>query len=93
MKCPLDEGLVIYFCFMPASFSAQVVYNKQSLLAVILPQLRRNGMHYEVNINGFPRFYMAWSALGRYDIAPGSNAPQVPYELVLAVSDAIEAQQ
>ena len=62
-------------------------------MAVILPQLRRNGIHYEVNINGFPRFYVVWSQLGRYDVAPGITASQIPYEVVLSVSDAIEAQQ
>ena len=78
---------------MAASFSTQIVHEKKPLLAVILPQLRKNGMHYEVNIKGFPRFYMAWSALGRYDIAGGEDAPALPYALILAVSDAIEAHQ
>ena len=72
---------------MPESFSKQIVYNKQTLLAVIIPQLRHNGMHYEVNIKGFPRFYMVWGPLGRYDVA---GDEQLPYELVLAVSDIIE---
>ena len=47
-------------------------------------------MHYEVNIKGHPRFLMAWSALGRYDVIEGE--PTVPYEVVLAVSDIIEQQ-
>ena len=58
------------------------------MLAVIVPQLRKDGMHYEVNVQGYPRFTMSWSALGRYDIA--ADGPEVPYELVLAVSDLIE---
>ena len=70
------------------SFSAQLVHNKKPMLAVIVPQLRKDGMHYEVNIKGYPRFYMLWSALGRYDITDPEL--RLPYELVLAVSDMIE---
>lgn len=70
---------------MANSFSAPVMYNKRSLLAVIVPQLRKDGMYYEVNISGFPRFFMAWSPLGRYDII--KDQPKIPYELILAVSD------
>ncbi len=82
----------MYICIVSNSFSRQIVFNKKSLLAVIVPQLRQDGMHYEVNIKGYPRFFMAWSALDRYDII--SNEDQkLPYELVLAVSDAIEQAQ
>jgi hypothetical protein len=70
------------------SFSKQVVFDKKPLLAVIVPQLRKDGMYYEVNIKGFPRFYMSWSPLGRYDIVGESTA--LPYQLVLAVADVIE---
>jgi len=59
------------------------------MLAVIIPQLRKDGMYYEVNIKGYPRFYMSWSQLGRFDIS-GDDMPEVPYDLVLAVSDVIE---
>ncbi|GAA4462276.1 hypothetical protein GCM10023093_08550 [Nemorincola caseinilytica] len=76
---------------MAVSFTAQIIHDKRPMLAVIVPQLRKNGMHYEVNIKGFPRFYMVWSALGRYDVAGGEDAPVLPYGLILAVSDAIEA--
>jgi len=75
-----------------SSFSKQIIYNKAPLLAVIVPQLRKDGMYYEVNIKGYPRFYMSWSQLGRFDVA-GDEAPSLPYELVLAVSDAIENQK
>lgn len=74
---------------MASSFSRQVIYNKSPLLAVIVPQLRKDGMHYEVNIKGYPRFFMRWSPLGRYDLEDTSE--KVPYELVLAVSDTIPA--
>ena len=58
------------------------------MLAVVIPQLRKDGMYYEINIKGYPRFYMAWSALGRYDIVGEDKT--LPYQLVLAVSDLIE---
>lgn len=61
------------------------------MLATIVPQLRKDGMYFEVNIKNYPRFFMAWSPLGRYDVT--SDAPQLPYQLVLAVSDIIEQQR
>lgn len=75
---------------MAQSFSKQFTYNKKSTLAVVVPQLRKDGMHYEINIKGYPRFFMAWSALGRFDIV--GIEPLVPYDLTLAVSDVIEQQ-
>ena len=75
---------------MSNNFSKQIVFNKKTLLATIVPQLRRDGMYYEVNIKGYPRFFMKWSALGRYDIADEDK--NIPYELLLSVSDAIERQ-
>jgi hypothetical protein len=74
---------------MADSFSRQVICNKKPMLAVIVPQSRKDGMYYEVNIKNYPRFYMNWCALDRYDLA-GDDQPPIPYELVLAVSDAIE---
>ena len=49
-------------------------------------------MHYEININGYPRFHMSWSALGRYDITDDDRTLNLPYEIILAVSDTIEAR-
>ena len=46
-------------------------------------------MYYEVNIKGYARFFMAWSALGRYDIV-NDEGLNIPYELILEVSDIIE---
>jgi len=77
---------------MPDSFSKHFTYDRRTLLAVIVPQFRKDGMYYEVNIKGFPRFFMTWTALGRYDVA-GEDIPLLPYELVLAVSDVIEAHK
>lgn len=79
-----------YFCDVANSFSDQFIYNKQTYLAVVVPQLKKDGMHYEVNIQGFPRFNMLWSALDRYDIIGDSMG--VPYEVILAVSDIIQAR-
>jgi len=75
---------------MARNFSQRVAYNGGSVLAIVIPQLRKDGMYYEVNITGFPRFFMKWSALERYDVT-GENGSSIPYELQLAVSDAIEA--
>jgi hypothetical protein len=74
---------------MPNSFSQTIVFEKKRLLVVIIPELRQDGMYYEVNIAGYPRFYMAWSPLGRFDIA-GADQPSIPYALLLEVSDVIE---
>lgn len=76
---------------MAGNFSQRVVYNGGSVLAVIVPQLRKDGMYYEINIAGFPRFFMKWSALERYDVI-GENGQSIPYDLQLSVSDAIEAR-
>ena len=81
--------VVCYLCSVSVSFSEQVVVDKKTLLAVIVPQLRKDGMYYEVNIKGYRRFYMAWSQLGRYDITTTEDS-DLPYQMVLAVSDAIE---
>lgn len=75
---------------MAGNFTQRVAFNGGSVLAVIIPQLRKDGMYYEVNIAGFPRFFMKWSVLERYDII-GDEAKAIPYELQLSVSDAIEA--
>lgn len=77
-----------YFCIVANSFSSQIIYDRQPILAVIVPNLRRDGMHYEVNLKGFPRFTMSWSQLGRYDLT--DNEVSIPYEVILAVSDVIE---
>ena len=74
---------------MANSFSQTVFFDKKTVLATIVPQLRKDGMYYEVNIKNYPRFYMTWSQLGRYD-AVGENSTDLPYQLVLAVSDMIE---
>jgi hypothetical protein len=52
--------------------------------------MRQDGLYYEVNIKGYPRFFMTWTELGRYDVVDGNG---LPYNLVLAVSDLLEAEQ
>jgi hypothetical protein len=73
------------------SFSQPVFFDKKTLLATVIPQLRKDGMYYEVNIKSYPRFYMVWSQLGRYDVT-GEMTREIPYQLILAVSDMIEKQ-
>ena len=81
----------IFFLLMAGNFSKQIIFDGKTVLAVFVPQFRTDGMHYEVNIKNYPRFYMAWSPLDRYDVvkAEGLN---LPYALILAASDAIEQQ-
>jgi hypothetical protein len=76
---------------MPENFTTQILIDGKTLFAAIVPEVRKNGKYYEVNIKGYPRFFMTWSALGRYDVAAGENI-KLPYALVLAVSDAIEKE-
>ena len=76
---------------MAQNFSRQIVVDGKSMLAVIVPELRKDGMYYEVNIKGFPRFKMSWSELGRFDIAGEEQG--VPYGVVLAVSDILEKEK
>ena len=74
---------------MANSFSKRIRYDGKDVVAVFVPELRKDGMYYEVNIRGFQRFFMSWSPLGRYDVIlqKGLN---LPYNLVLELSDAIE---
>ena len=74
---------------MPQNFTSTLRYNGQNLALIILPALRRNGMHYEINIPGYPRFFMKWSELDRYDIVNGQEL-KVPDGLIIQVSDIIE---
>ena len=76
---------------MHRNFTRRITMNGKESLAVIIPQHRKDGMYYEVNIKDIPRFYMKWSATDRYDIEPESQV-DVPYDVVLAVSDAIEEE-
>ncbi len=77
---------------MAHNFTAPVSFEGKSLLAVIVPTMRGNGMHYEVNIPGYSRFWVRWGALDRYELVRPADA-KVPDGLVLAVSDVIEASQ
>lgn len=74
---------------MANNFTTTIHFDGRSETAVILVDLRKNGMHFEVNIKGYPRFYMKWSELDRYDVINGKDY-KLPINLVLAVSDAIE---
>lgn len=82
--------IIAFLCRMAHNFSKQLTVDGKNLLAIIVPELRKDGMYYEVNIKGFPRFKMSWSALGRYDIVEPNDA--IPYNVLLVVSDIIEAE-
>lgn len=75
---------------MAQNFTMRIPFEGDMVLAIIIPQHRKDGMYYEVNIKGYPRFYMTWSALERYDILQETGI-KIPYELILSVSDAIES--
>lgn len=77
---------------MAANFTQRIHYNGKTVLAVFVPQHRRDGTYYEVNIAGVPRFYVTWTALDRYDLV-NEEGIDIPYELVLAVSDALEKRK
>jgi hypothetical protein len=73
---------------MRQNFTKRISFDGKTVLAVIIPEHRKDGMYYEINIKGYARFYMTLSPLGRYDVVPEN--PKLPYNMVLAVSDAIE---
>ncbi len=77
---------------MARNFSTFIHYNKEKLTIVFVPVMQPNGLHYEVNIKGFPRFNMAWSALGRFDIIEDADydIADIPYDLVLAASEVLD---
>ncbi len=77
---------------MRQNFTQRIAVNGQNLLAVILPEHRKDGMYFEVNVEGYPRFYMTWSPIERYDIVPETGV-NIPYDLLLAVSDIIEEKE
>lgn len=77
---------------MAQNFSTAISFDGKPLLAVVVPALRRNGMHYEVNIAGYPRFWMRWGAMERYEVVRPADV-KLPDALVLAVSDAIERRE
>lgn len=80
------------FAAVPRNFSRSVYFNKSSHLAVVVPHQRKDGLYYEVNIKGYPRFFMSWSELGRFDLAANEDPKAVPYQLILAVSDMLEEE-
>ena len=74
---------------MSRTFDKQVSFDGKSLVVAIIPEVRKDGVYYEVNVNGYPRFYMTWTALGRYDVVSDEDL-KLPYNMVLALSDLIE---
>lgn len=76
---------------MARNFSRNIHFDKQTVNAVFIPRMRQDGLYYEVNIVGIPRFHMTWTALGRYDIFETDIA--LSYSLVLAISDILEEER
>lgn len=76
---------------MPRNFTKQFFFDSKTAVAAIIPELRQDGIYYEVNIKGYPRFFMKWSPLGRYDVVSRDKL-KLPYNLILAVSDLIEEE-
>ena len=76
---------------MARNFSKTIYFDKRQVLAVVIPHMRKDGIYYEINVKGYPRFFMTWSELGRYD-ATGEEATSLPYNLILAVSDMLERE-
>lgn len=74
---------------MKQNFTKRISFEGKIVLAVIIPEHRQDGMYYEVNVKNYPRFYMTMSPIGRYDIVSEAGV-KIPYDLILAVSDAIE---
>ncbi len=83
-----EEKNRVNFTSMRQNFTKRISFEGQSVQAVILPEHRKDGMYYEVNIKDYERFFVKWSSLDRYDIV--ADDISIPYELVLAISDAIE---
>lgn len=77
---------------MAHNFTTSIPFDGRYLLAVMVPTMRGNGMHYEINVPGFPRFWVRWGAMERYEVVRPLDA-KLPDALVLAVSDAIEAAE
>ena len=74
---------------MARTNTTTVYYDKTSVQVAAVPEVRKDGLYYEINIPGYPRFFMSWSPLGRFDLAPGEEV-KLPYSLVLAGSDMLE---
>lgn len=71
------------------NFTATVYFDGQSSIATILPVMREDGQQYEVNISGFPRFWVRWGPLDRYEMVKKEGVV-IPDSVLLAVSDLIE---
>lgn len=74
---------------MARNFTTSILIKGESVPMVVVPQMKKNGMHYEVNIKDVPRFYVTWSSMDRYDLSDNQDV-KISDEILLAVSDAIE---
>lgn len=78
-----------FYMEMRQNFTARVSYDGRTVLATVLPEHRKDGMYYEINIPGIERFYMHWSVMDRYDVVaqPGLK---IPDNLLFALGDILE---
>lgn len=74
---------------MRQNFKARISYDGRTVQAIIIPEHRKDGIYYEVNIPGRPRFYMRWGATDKYEVLAQEEV-ELPDNLTLALSDAIE---
>lgn len=81
----------VYLWPVAQNFTASVSYDGRSLLAVVVPSMRGNGMHYEINIAGIPRFWLRWGPSDKYELVRPKDAA-IPDGLILAVSDLLESR-
>ncbi len=77
---------------MRQNFTARVNYDGRTVQAIILPQHRKDGMYYEINIQGIERFYMHWTVMDKYDVVPQPGL-KLPDNLLFALGDAIEERE
>ncbi|MEI8280117.1 MAG: hypothetical protein WCG87_10165 [Bacteroidota bacterium] len=77
---------------MARNFTKRIPFEGKTVFASFIPEMRKNGLYFEVNVTNIPRFYMTWSPLGRFDIVPQEGL-SVPYDLILALSDVLEKQR
>lgn len=74
---------------MRQNFTARVTYDGRTVHAVILPEHRKNGMYYEINIPGTERFYMHWTVMDKYELVPQPGL-KLPENLLFAIGDLLE---
>ena len=55
---------------MKQNFKKRVSYDGKTAQIIVIPEHRKDGMYYEINIQGIERFYMKWSVTDRFEVVP-----------------------